>query len=140
MSELRKLFTYNATFDALAAATTVTDTFTIQADSDFDLQKMTYFADIAVAIQTDSSRVIPLVDVLIVDTGTGEQLMDEAVPVSSLFGTGALPFILPRARRFAARSAVSVTAINRTAGTTYNLQLSFIGEKIYTMPDQVARR
>lgn len=138
--ELRKLFTYNATFDALAAATTVTDTFTIQADSDFDLQKLSYFADIAIADQTDSTRLIPMVDIVIVDTGTGEQLMDEAVPVASLFGYGALPFILPRARRFAARSAVSVTAINRSAASVYNLQLSFIGEKIYTMPDQIARR
>jgi hypothetical protein len=134
--ELRKLFVYNTTFTGLAGTLSNTQTFTIQADSDFDLQKLSYTADIAIAVETDSTRVIPLINILIVDTGTGEQLMDTAVPVNSLFGTGMLPFILPRARRFSARSAVSVTATNRTAATTYNLQLSFIGEKIYNLPGQ----
>lgn len=132
--EVRKLFTYNAVFTGLAGLASSTQNIQIQADSDFDLQKLTFTADIAIAAVTESTRIIPLCNVLITDTGGGEQFSDVAVPVNSLFGNGELPFILPRARRIAARSSLSITMNNRTAATTYNIQLSFIGEKIYNYP------
>lgn len=132
--EVRKLFAYNATFTGLAGGTNATQNIAIQADSDFDLQKLTFTADIAIAAVTVSTLVVPLCNILITDTGTGEQFSDVAVPINSLFGNGQLPFILPRARRIAARSSLTITATNRTAATTYNFQLSFVGEKIYNYP------
>lgn len=124
-------FTYEVDFAALAAAATATGQFSILADSDFYLQKMAYFADIAAAAQTDSTRVIPLVTMLVTDTGAGRQLMQAAVPIPSLMGTGQIPFILPAPRLFRANSTAQVQVTNFSAATTYNLRLSFIGQKAF---------
>lgn len=125
----RDFFVYELDISGLAAGASTTQTFTIQADSDFLWTKGAYFADIAGASQQQSTRVIPLCSVLIQDTGSGRNLMSSSVPVSSLFGTGELPMILPRQRLFVARAQVQVTVTNFDAANTYNLRLSFIGEK-----------
>jgi len=128
---IKEFFTYELDFASLASGTSDSGSFNIQADSDFVLQKLGYFADIAAAAQTDSTRVIPLVSLTITDTGSGRQLMSSATPIPSIFGTGQLPFILPTPRLFQARSNVAVTVQNFDAAATYNLKLSFIGYKRY---------
>ena len=125
----RDFFVYEIDFAALAPAASSTSSFSIQADSDFLWTSGTFFADIAAAAQTDSTRVIPLISLLITDTGSGRQLMNTAVPIVSLFGNGQLPFVLPRQRLFRPNSNVTITANNFDAAITYNLRLSFIGEK-----------
>lgn len=127
----KDFYVYQEDFSALANATSATGTINIQADSDFILQKITYFADIAAAIQTDSSRVVPLITIQIVDAGSGRNLIEAPAPISSLFGEGDLPFILPTPRVFFARSNIELTVANFSVGTTYNLRLSFIGYKAY---------
>lgn len=130
---VKEFFTYELDFAAVANGSSASSSFNIQADSDFVLQKLAYFADIAAAAQTANTRVIPLMTTVITDTGSGRQLMSAAVPVVSLFGTGELPFILPTPRLFQARSNVSVTVANFDAAATYNLKLSFIGYKQYQL-------
>jgi hypothetical protein len=125
----KDFFTYELDISALAAGGSTTQTFTIQADSDFLWTKAAYFADIAAAAQTSSTLIVPLATVLIQDTGSGRNLMSSAVPIPSLFGSGGLPMILPRQRLFVARSQVQVTVTNYDAAVTYNIRLSFIGEK-----------
>lgn len=107
--------------------------FQIDAENDFLWQKACYVADIAAAAQTFTTRVVPLVTVLIQVSPSGRALSNNiAVPVTSLFGTGEIPFILPHPRNFPARGQVTVTAqAFVAAGTTYNLRLSFIGTKLY---------
>lgn len=124
-------FTYEVDFNALANGNSDTQNFVVDNDSDFLLTKLTMFADIAGAAQTDSSRIIPLATIVINDTGSGRNLMDSAVPLPSIFGSGALPFILPRQRVIASRSVVNVTLSNFSAATTYNIRLSFVGEKAF---------
>lgn len=126
-------FTYETDFAALANGATATNNIQVQADSDFKWLKATAAADIAGAPQTESSIVIPLVTILITDTGSGRQLMSAPVPIADIFGIGQLPFILPLPRIFRARSSISVTVANYSAATTYNLRLSFIGTKIFQM-------
>lgn len=130
---VRDFFVYSATFSSLANGTSATQSINIQADSDFIVQKMAYFADIAAAVQTDSSRVIPLCTIQITDQGSGRNLMDSPQPVSSICGTGQIPFILPNPKLFLARSTVVITAANFSAGTTYNLRISFIGHKKFRL-------
>lgn len=130
-NRILKFYTYQVTALALAAAGVATPSFQIESNSDFYLHKMTYIADIALAAVTDSTRVIPLVTILINDSGTGENLMSAAVPLSSIMGTGSLPFILPYPRKIAATSTIQLTLTNFSAATTYNLRLSFIGVKDY---------
>ena len=125
----RDFFSYEVDFLGLANGASATQQFTIQRDSDFLWTKATYVADLAGAAVTESGKIIPLCTVLIQDTGSGRQLMNAAIPVSNLFGTGELPLILPRQRLFVASSVVTVIVTNFSAATTYNLHLSFIGEK-----------
>ncbi len=130
---LKDFYTYETNFDGLAAGTDASQQINIQADSDFELQKLTYFADIGAAAQTDSTRVVPLCSFLILDSGSGRQLMDQSVPLANLAGTGQIPFILPNPKIFAARSVVTITLNNFSVGTTYNVKVSFIGVKRFKM-------
>jgi hypothetical protein len=125
----KDFFTYEVDFSALLAGSSQTQSFTIQADADFLLSKLAYSANIANAAYEDATRPIPNVSVLIQDTGSGRNLMNLAVPLASIFGTGQLPFILPRQRIFLANATVNVTLNNFDAATAYNCRLSFIGEK-----------
>ncbi len=132
MAEIAKdFFVYDLDFLALAFGTTATQNVTIQADSDFVLQKMGAAADVAGAAQDDSTRVIPLATLIITDSGSGRQVMDKAIAMTTIFGDGRLPFILPQPKMFLARSNIAVTLTNYSAATTYNIRLSFIGMKIF---------
>lgn len=126
-------FVYELDFAALAPAGSATGNFTIQQEADFLLTKITMFADIAAAGETAASRVIPLATIMINDTGSGRNLMSSTVPIPNIFGEGGLPFILPRQRLFVASSVVNVTLTNFDAANTYNIRLSFIGEKAFRM-------
>jgi len=127
----RDFYVYQENFLALASGATANGSIEVQADSDFVLQKMNYFADIAAAAQTPTTGVIPLVTLQLIDTGSGRNLFESAVPIPSIFGTGQLPFVLPIPRVFFARSTIALQVTNFDAAETYNLRLSFIGYKAY---------
>jgi len=127
----RDFFVYNTVHSVLAAGLSNTQTIQINADSDFQIEKLTFFADIAAATQTQNSRVIPSCTVLLVDTGSGRQFSDQAVPIASLFGTGEIPFVLKQPKILLARTSLSVTVANFDAAATYTIRLSFIGSKLF---------
>ena len=129
----RDFYTYEEDFleADLTAGSTLNGSIEIQADSDFVWQKATYFADLAGAVQTFNTRVIPLVTVQLIDTGSGRNLFELAAPIPSMFGIGELPFVLPIPRLFFARSTIQVQISNFSAATAYGLRLSFIGYKAY---------
>ena len=104
VSERSEFFTYAATVSLLAAAGNATSIISIEASSDFVLQKLSFFADIAAAAQTQSTQVLPLIRLQITDTGSSTTLFNQAVPIPAVFGTGQIPFILPVPRRFRANS------------------------------------
>lgn len=128
---VRDFFVYELDFATVAAAATPQSSFTVQADSNFLWQYGAMFADIAGAVQTDSSRVLPLISCQIQDSSSGRNLMSGNVPVISVFGDGNLPFLLPSPRFFRALTQVNVTLNNFSAATTYNLKLQFIGTKFF---------
>lgn len=132
MADIAKdFFIYELDISALAAGSSTSVNISVQADSDFVLQKLGYAADIAAAAQTDSTRVLPLCTMLITDTGSGRQLMNSAVPVSAFIGDGRLPFILPQPKLFLSRTTINFNIANYSAATTYNLRFSLIGMKIF---------
>lgn len=133
---VRDIFTYTINFASLANAANATGQFTIEADSNFLWQEASYQADVALAAVTDSSRIIPLVNVTIQDSGSGRQLMNTATPIPNIFGTGELPFLLPTPRFFRAQTTVSINVSNYSTATTYNLRLSFIGTKFFKFNTQ----
>lgn len=134
--DLRDYYVYNANVASLAAADDFTDTVSIEADADFVLIKMSGFADIAGGPQTNDSRVIPLVDIQLTDTGSGRQLLNGNTAWNNIFGQGGLPYILPIPRYFKANSTLRVSFTNFSLATTYRLAIAFSGikdfGKVYT--------
>lgn len=125
---------YELDFRSLAVGATASQSIPIQADSAFKWTKACMFASIGAfpgAAFTDATRPVPNATVQVQDTGSGRLLYNAPVPVSSVFGYGNLPFILPVERVFAERSAITVTVTNNSAADIYNLLLSLIGAKVF---------
>lgn len=129
-------FIYEFDVLAIAPAATVNGNIQIQADSDFKLTKITLMADIAAAAQLESTVVIPLATLMVLDTGSGRQIFSAPVALGAIFGNGRLPFILPVPRIFKARTNISLAVVNYDAAVTYNIRMAFIGSKIFQMGPQ----
>lgn len=128
-----EFFTYQSARKSVAAgSTSVTDSITIQSDADFLIEKLAYVADNAGGAITDSSRIIPNIRVLLTSGTSSAQLMSVPVPISALFGTGQLPFILPKPFFLRASSTMQIQYSSDEAALTLNVQLSFIGRKVFT--------
>lgn len=126
-------YTYSVLFLALAPLNSAIGSIQIEADSDFEIIKLTQFAMVTDdQPQEEATRVLPLATVLLTDTGSGRNLMNQAVAIPSLFGSAELPMILPKPKRLFARATFAVTVNNLSSNTEYSyLQLSFIGKKIF---------
>lgn len=130
---VRVPFSYSTSFAAatFTAGTTITNNIPIQSDAPFLVLNQTYSADVAAAGQTVSNATNPLVTVLLTNTGSGMQLMNQAVPVTQIFGNGQFPYVLPEPLLLDARANLAVQALNRDAAQAYNLFLSFNGVKLF---------
>lgn len=126
-------FIYMAKVSSLAAGASATSQINIEANSDFVWLKTAYMADIAGAAQTESTRVIPLARVSITDSGSGVNLQNLPVPISSLAGHEGLPLNLSQPRVFSANSIATFTFSNYSDSTTYaNIEIALIGyRKLY---------
>lgn len=127
-------FTYSTPnpFSNIAVGGNATQQIQIQADSDFLIQKLCYYTNTANVAQTANSIPIPNLSCIITDTGSGRQLMNTAIPVANIFGTGQNPFILPKPKLIAASSNLQIQVFNFDAAVaTQQLYLAFIGVKIY---------
>lgn len=128
----RDYFVYTVNTGSLVAAAIANVNAAISADSDFWLTGLTYFSDLAGAVQTDSSRVIPLLTLQITDTGSGRQLFSLATPIGAIAGDGTRPYRLIHPRFFARSTTIQLTATNYSAATTYtNTFIALIGFKIF---------
>jgi hypothetical protein len=121
----------------IAAGATVALVYQVEADSYFYFNALTYTADIALAAVTESSWVLPLVTITILDTGSGRQLMANPTPIPSIMGSGERPFRLPKPRRVAPTAQLQVTLVNYSAATTYNISVTLSGFKVYS-PQAIA--
>ncbi len=126
-----QFFVYTLSVASLAAAADATDTVTMDTGADFDLVRIGYFADIAAAVQTDSSRVLPLVKLQLDDSDSSRKVFSEQTPIPALFGAGATVYDLPLRQRLRRASTLTGTFTNYSASTTYNLYVALIGYKIF---------
>jgi hypothetical protein len=126
---------YVTNVQALAAAATGNSQIQVDAGTDFFWIATTIQSDIAEAPLTESSDIIPLVTVLINDTGTSRNLMNAPVPLGSICGDGKRPYRLVRPRLFRANSIIGFTFTNYSAGTTYgNLYVTLHGYRRLVSP------
>lgn len=103
----------------------------IRADSDFVIEKTTFNADVAGATQTESSRLLPNVTVLLVVTSSGQQLFNVPVPLTGLFGSGELPFIWPKPFIVPASCTLQCQLVSFEAAITVFISLNFIGRCLF---------
>lgn len=124
----------------IAPGAAVVSNITVEADADFQIMKTCYTAQDnatlgAGSAQTDSTRIIPLCSIQIRDTGSGRDMFSQAVSLTSIFGTGQLPYIWNQPKILAARSIMqlTVTSLVAAGGLTYRLYLDFIGVKMFNV-------
>lgn len=135
---VRDFYIYELDFATVVADGGVQqNTFTVQTDSNFLWQEGTFIASIDGASQLDGTRVLPLVSCNIQDTSSGRVLMSNPAPITNMFGYGSLPFLLPSPRFFRANTQVTVSLINFSDSTDYDIKLSFIGTKFYRFAQQM---
>ena len=129
----RDFFIYEAQATTIAAGGVDTDTIQIQADAHFVWQKAVFEADLAGVAQTESTRIIPNVNIQITDTGSNRQLFFNPVPIPNVFGMSGLPFILPNPRLFVKTSTIQIDFTSFEVAATPTIRLSFIGYKFYKL-------
>jgi hypothetical protein len=116
----------------LASLGTQTVNLLIQADSDFEWTRGAYSFTLNDAQKTWNTYEIPNYSLVITDTGSGRQMSNAAVPVTSLFGLPGSPLQLPITKVFKANSNVAFTITNFDAATaTGHLRLTLLGWKLY---------
>jgi len=126
-------FIYTKEIPSLAAAASIPTSIQIDASSHFKWIKTTVYGFVVGANpqQTDATRIILPITMLVVDGASGLQLSNAAVPLSTEAGTGDLPFIVPLPRIFAARSTIDLTFAN-FGTSTYRFWVSFVGVKMFS--------
>lgn len=95
----------------------------LQIDAGFDFYWVasSQFSDVADGAETISGLVVPLVTVLISDTGSQKQLMNQPVPIGSLFGSIGEPYRLLIPRLVRANAQLNFAYQSYVAsGTTYD--------------------
>ncbi len=125
-------YNYAVRFENLDTNDSQTGFIQIEADSDFQVQKMSYFSNIANTQVILNDIDVPLVTVVIVDTGSGRQLMNQAIPVTDIFGDGRLPFIIPTPKLFVKNSRINFDVFNYGDELYLNLWLVLTGKKVFT--------
>lgn len=126
-------FTYPISFLNIAAGAQSTQQMQFDASSDFYWFYSAYDAENAAAVTniTSATRIYPRASILITPTDTSSQFMQAAVPITSLFGNGENPFVMPVPRKIPARSVLTFQFTNRDTALAYNVFLSLIGKKQY---------
>lgn len=121
-------FTYSAQFPiaTFVGGATIPVNISINADSDFVLR----YSNLASFSAAGTPVVTPDYTITLFDTGSGRNLQDQALHVSTVTGSGILPYIWPEPKLIKANSTLVVTLTNLTAvaALTY---VSLIGFKVF---------
>jgi hypothetical protein len=123
------------TFTAIAAAGgTQSQQLTIQADSDFEIRRIVYQADLAAAAYVVNAAPVPNYTIQLTDTGAGRNLFNNPAPLSAVaqMGNFVPPVDLPWPKIVARNSTLLCQLTNfDAAAATYNVRILLLGRKIY---------
>lgn len=117
-------YTYTFSIPApLAAGAAAVGTINMQANSDFFMTRISARASIAAAAQTVSTVPVPLVRLLITDTGSNQQFSNQAVDLGNLMTAGAQiqgTADLPWPRFVGGRSSLLLNLTSYEAAAAYS--------------------
>lgn len=132
----RDQFFYAISFPTagVAPAASFTGTIAISADADFYCNALSYqaFNHASITALTESTNPIPAITVLITDTGSSRQLMNQAVPITTIAGDGKRPYRLIYPRLFRRTASINLTFTNNDTALTINLDFVLHGFKVYS--------
>ena len=118
---------YNLTFTGLAAGTSATQTLNIAANADFIITNVHHRANVAAAGQNVSTKVAPLVRMLVTDSGSNEQFTNSAVDLENYSTNGNIINYLPYPRIVSGRSTLTVQLTSYEASQTLGIDVFFEG-------------
>lgn len=126
-------FHYPLRFTAIANTDVDTLSVSVDAGSDFFLTALTFFATISgsTAGLTVATNVVPIVTLLITDSGSNRQLMQNPVPLPLLAGDGNHPHRLIYPRLFLRNSNIQVQMASSDPVTYGNIWVNFEGFRVY---------
>ncbi len=129
-------YNYPITFTSVAQTTPQTTNIAIDAGSDFFLTAITYDAYLAASTTalTTSTVIIPGITMLLTDSGSNRQLMQNPVPLSQIGGNGPWPHRMIHPRLFVRNSNIQVAVVRYDAATGDwdTLRINFEGFRIYS--------
>jgi hypothetical protein len=100
-------------------------------DFDFELQQLHLHVDIGAAPFTYNARPIPNETLLLVDSSSGQQFSNAAIPVDMITGDGEHPYFLPQTIVFKGGTSLSATIANYDTTNAYNNRLVLIGRALF---------
>lgn len=137
-------FTYASTL-TFTTLGTLQSNINIQADSDFVILNTTYWSNYTDSTYvndgnevTSAGRLLFDGTILLTDTGSGRTMMNQAVAVDSMFGTGQFPYVWPQPKLMRALSSLQIQVNNLIATQTnfpydtLSVYLQFNGLKVFT--------
>ena len=129
--KLKRIHTYELSYAALAAAGGSGQTqFQVESDYDFWWVKSSAFVFDAAGLGVSKLQ-WPNIEVLLQDGKSLQQLSNQAVSVSGIFGSGEIPFILPQAHRVPGGATFTAVVTNRHATIAYSVRLCFTGVHVF---------
>ena len=134
----KRAFSYNILYNPINAGQTLPGSVQINNDSYFVIVQATAdIWDAATGNTTNTSPDVAPMTVVILDSSSGQQMMDQATPIGSLFGTAKQPFVWQyRSNLLNPGGQLNVTLANRM-GSNQRVTLTFSGFKVYPQPDQL---
>lgn len=131
-SKPKDWFIYPVAFNTFASGN-ATQTFQIDASSDFFLTQLTFMGESdSTTVITVTTLVVPKVRAQITDGGSSRNLFNAQTPIMGFAGDGNHPHRLLYPRLFVRNSAITVTATNYSTSTTYvSVYINFEGFRVY---------
>jgi|SRR5882672_1351545 len=130
IDRIKDFFSYSVRFLPLASSGTLAGNFTVNNDSGFLLGGIN-----VLALNAAGTIVIPTSDILalilLTDSGSGREIMSDAIPVGSLCGTGQRQGLLYWPKFVPPASTVKVTVTSLDVTNAQNLYFSFFGFKVF---------
>jgi hypothetical protein len=119
---------------APAPGVTVNGQLNIDATAPFMILSGSMQADIAGAAQTLGSQVLPNAAILLTDQSGNVNFMDQATPLSALFGSWHQPYDWREPKLMPANSQIGWSITSYEAANINNLRLTFHGYRIKKLP------
>ena len=120
---------YELTYTALAVNGSDQKNFQVEVDYDFWWTKAQAFVFDAAGLGVSRLQ-WPNIEVLLQEGASNQQLVNQAASINSLFGSGEIPFILPKPHPVQGGSTMVATVTNRHTLTAFSVRLCFSGVQV----------